>query len=81
VTGKRVRVIEMDDANYIQRIMRDGTPEAAAKVIASFGTAVRANQLNIKDEAAQILMGHRPRSLKDLLTQSKAALLAAPTSR
>lgn len=82
VTGKRVRVIEMDDANYIQHIMRDGTPEAAAKVVASFGTAMRANQLNIKDEATQILTGHRPRSVKDLLTQSKAALLAtAPASR
>jgi NAD(P)H dehydrogenase (quinone) len=81
VTGKRVRVIEMDDANYIQHIMRDGTPEAAAKVMASFGTATRANQLNIKDEAAQILTGHKPRSVKDLLTQSKAALLAASATR
>jgi NAD(P)H dehydrogenase (quinone) len=81
VTGKRVRVIEMDDANYIQHIMRDGTPEAAAKVIASFGTATRANQLNIKDEAAQILTGHKPRSLKDLLTQNKATLLASPATR
>lgn len=81
VTGKRVRVIEMDDANYIQHIMRDGAPEAAAKLIASFGTAMRANQLNIKDEATQILLGHRPRSVKDLLIQSKAALLAAPASR
>jgi len=81
VTGRRVRVIDMDDANYIQRLMRDGLPEAAAKVVASFGTATRANQLNIKDEATQILIGHAPRSVKDLLTQNKAALLAAPVPR
>lgn len=82
VTGKRVRVIEMDDANYVQRLVRDGMPEPIAKLTASFGTATRANQLNIKDEATQILIGHKPRSLKDLLIQSKASLLAtSPASR
>ena len=56
VTGKRIRVIEMDDATFIQRAVRSGMPEAAAKATASFGLAMRTNTLNIKNEALQILL-------------------------
>ena len=81
ITGKRVRVIEMDDATYIQHVMQGGTPEALAKLDASFGMAVRANSLNIKSEALKILLGRKPESLRDLLTENKARLVAAATGR
>jgi NAD(P)H dehydrogenase (quinone) len=81
VTGKRVRVVEMDDAAYIQRTVQAGVPEAGAKVVASFGTATRQNALNIKNEALQILLGRKPRSVRELLTENKARLLAAPAVR
>jgi NAD(P)H dehydrogenase (quinone) len=81
VTGKRVRVIEMDDATFIERTVQSGVPEASARAMASFGTAMRANALNIKNEALQILLGRKPQSVRELLTQNKARLLAAPAIR
>jgi NAD(P)H dehydrogenase (quinone) len=81
VTGKRVRVIEMDDATYVQHAVQGGAPEALAKLDASFGLAMRANSLNIKSETLQILLGRKPASVRDLLTQNKARLVAAATGR
>ncbi len=81
VTGKRVRVIEVDDATYIARAVQRGIPEPLAKVDASFGLAMRANSLNIKSEALQILLGHKPESVRDLLTENKALLVAAASAR
>jgi NAD(P)H dehydrogenase (quinone) len=81
VTGKRVRVIEMDDATYIQHAVQGGAPEAFAKLDASFGLAMRANSLNIKSEALQILLGRKPESVRDMLTENKARLVAAATGR
>ncbi len=79
VTGKRVRVIDVDDSTFIQRAVQAGQPEAAAKVTASFGTAMRVNSLNIKAEVAQILMGRKPESLRELLTRNKTRLVATTT--
>jgi NAD(P)H dehydrogenase (quinone) len=81
VTGKHVRVIEMDDGNYIQHEVQAGIPEAQAKLDASFGLARRANSLNIKNEALQILLGRKPQSLRDLLVDNKAQLVAVPRVR
>jgi len=81
VTGKRVRVIEVDDATFIQRAVHSGVAEPAAKVSASFGTAMRENALNIKNEALQILLGRKPQSLREFLTENKARLLATPAAR
>jgi NAD(P)H dehydrogenase (quinone) len=78
VTGKRIRVIEVDDATFIQRAVSKGMPEAAARVSASFGLAMRTNTLNIKNEALQILLKRKPQSLRELLMENKARLLAGP---
>ncbi len=77
VTGKRVSVINMDDSTFIQRAVQAGQTEAAAKVAASFGAAMRVNSLNIKAEVAQILMGRKPETLRELLTRNKTKLVAA----
>ena len=81
VTGKRVRVIEMDDATFIQHAVQGGMSEALAKSDASLGIAMRANSLNIKSEALQILLARKPESVRDLLTENRSLLVAAATGR
>jgi NAD(P)H dehydrogenase (quinone) len=81
LTRKRVNVINVDDATYIQRAVQGGLPEPAAKVSASFGTAIRANALNMRSEALQILLGRKPLSVREMLTQNKARLTAASAIR
>jgi NAD(P)H dehydrogenase (quinone) len=81
VTGQRVRVIDVDDATFIQRAIQGGMPETAAKASASVGVAIRANALNIRAEALQILLGRKPMSVRELLTENKARLNVAPTLR
>jgi NAD(P)H dehydrogenase (quinone) len=76
VTGRRVRTIEADDATFMARALRAGLPEAAVKVNASFGVALRANALNIRSDALQILLGRAPKSVRDLLVDNKTRLLA-----
>lgn len=77
VTGKRVRVIEVDDATFMARELQAGMPPERVKLEASFGIAMRANSLNIRNEALKILLGHEPESLRDLLTEHKSRLLSA----
>ncbi len=76
VTGKRVRVIDVDDATFMGRAMRAGMPAALAKLNASFGVAMRANSLNMRNEALQILLGRKPESVREMLLEHKARLLS-----
>jgi NAD(P)H dehydrogenase (quinone) len=80
VTGKSVRVIDVDDATYVGTLENAGVPEEAAKRAASFGAATRASYLNIKSDTLQILLGHAPQSVRELLTANKAQLLAPAAS-
>lgn len=77
VTGRRVRAIEADDATFMGREIRAGVPEALVKIDASFGLAMRANALNIRSDTLQILLGHPPKSVRDLLVENKTRLLSA----
>jgi NAD(P)H dehydrogenase (quinone) len=81
VTGKRVRVIDVDDATFVAHAVQAGVPEATAKLNASFGLATRMNSLNMRNEALQILMGQKPESLRDMLIENKALLVAKPQLR
>jgi NAD(P)H dehydrogenase (quinone) len=78
LTGRPVRVVEVDDATYIAAVVKTGVPEQLARMGASFGTATRENYLSVKSEALQILIGHKPQSVRELLTANKAALLPPP---
>jgi NAD(P)H dehydrogenase (quinone) len=80
ITGKSVRVIDVDDATYIATLEQAGVPAESAKLTASFGLATRANQLNIKSDTLQILLRRAPQSVRDLLTENKAQLLAPAAS-
>jgi NAD(P)H dehydrogenase (quinone) len=76
VTGKSIRVAEVDDATYVATLMTAGVPEAGAKVAATFGVATRTNYLNIKSQTLELLLGRKPRSVRELLEEHKAELLA-----
>jgi NAD(P)H dehydrogenase (quinone) len=80
VTSKPVRVIDVNDATYVATLVGEGVPEAGAKVAASFGAATRANFLNIKSETLEILIGREPQSVRELLNENKAQLLAPPAA-
>jgi NAD(P)H dehydrogenase (quinone) len=79
VTGKPVRVVDVDDATYVQTLVKSGVPEDSAKMAASFGLATRMSAINIKSDVLQLLLGHPPQSVRELLTQNKAQLLV-PTA-
>lgn len=76
ITGRSVRVADVDDATYIAMLEKTGVPEAGANVAASFGVATRMNALNIKSETLQLLLGRKPQSVRDMLAEHKAELLA-----
>jgi hypothetical protein len=59
------------------RELRAGLPGEVVKTDASFGVALRVNSLNIRSEALQILVGHAPKSVRDLLVENKTRLLSA----
>jgi NAD(P)H dehydrogenase (quinone) len=80
ITGKPVRVIYVDDDAYVAAAVQTGVPEPIARIGATFGFATRANFLNIKSETLQILIGRKPRSVRELLTANKAALLPASST-
>ena len=80
VTGKSVRVIDVDDTTYVATLKGAGRPESDAKMAASFGDATRENFLNIKSETLQLLIGRKPQSVRELLTANKSQLLAPAPS-
>lgn len=77
VTGRRVRTIEVDDATYMARALRAGMSGELTKLEASFGVAMRANALNIRNDTLKLLLGREPESLRDLLIEHKSRLLSA----
>ena len=81
ITGKAVRVVYVDDDTYIAGAVKTGIPEPLARIGATFGIATRGNFLNIKSETLEILLGRRPKSLRELLTANRAALLPASATR
>jgi NAD(P)H dehydrogenase (quinone) len=43
ITGKPVRVLDLNDQAYVDALVKAGVPEAGAKVAATFGVATRTN--------------------------------------
>ena len=82
VTGRHVRVVDVDDATFVSRATQGGMTDALARLTASFGIAMRTNSLNMRSDALQILLGRKAESLHDLLLENKTRLLrAAPQMR
>lgn len=74
VSGRSFRVIQVDDKVAIERGVQDGLSETQAKRNASFGLAMRANALNIRSDASQILLGRAPLSVREMLAQNRSRL-------
>lgn len=80
ITGKPVRVLDLDDQAYVASLVKAGVPEGGATVAATFGIATRTNYLNIKSETLQLLLGRKPQSVRELLAENKSRLTTS-TSR
>jgi NAD(P)H dehydrogenase (quinone) len=76
ISGKPVRVADVDDAAYISMLQKAGVPEAGATAAASFGLATRTNYMNIKSETLQLLLGRKPQSVRELLVEHRSELKA-----
>jgi NAD(P)H dehydrogenase (quinone) len=77
ISGRSVRVADVDDATYVSMLEQGGVPEAGARAAASFGIATRTNYMNIKSETLQLLLGRKPQSVRELLTEHKSELVAS----
>jgi NAD(P)H dehydrogenase (quinone) len=80
VTGKPVKYVSLDDAAFIERLKATGMPEAVARRVASFSVATREGQIAVQTTAVRDLTGQEPQSVRALLEQNKARLLAPPTT-
>jgi NAD(P)H dehydrogenase (quinone) len=81
VSGKPVKVTNIDDATLVERMKKSGTPEGFAKWSASLGTSVREGFVAIQSNDVQKLTGKAPQSVRTLLTANRQKLTAAPAPR
>jgi NAD(P)H dehydrogenase (quinone) len=65
--GKPVELVLVDDDAFIAGLQQHGIPAEGAKVIASFGRAVREGYLDQLSDAVQQLAGRPPRSLREVV--------------
>jgi NAD(P)H dehydrogenase (quinone) len=70
VSGKPVAATPVDDTTFISGLESHGIPSAAAHLIASFGIAIREDQLNQVSTAVQDLTGRAPIALRDVLASA-----------
>lgn len=67
VSGQPVAPAPVDDATFVAGLEAHGIPAPAAQLIASFGIAIREDQLNQVSTAVQDLTGRAPVALRDVL--------------
>jgi len=70
--GTPVELVLVDDDAFIAGLVEHGIPEEGAKVIASFGRAVREGYLDQLTDAAEQLAGRPPRRLRDIVAPALA---------
>ena len=77
VSGRRVQVVPLSDRKLNWGLARYGVPKPVARAIVAFGKAVREGYYDIVDPAAASLIGHEPRTLRDVLVANRGELLAS----
>jgi NAD(P)H dehydrogenase (quinone) len=70
VSGKDVEAISVDDDAFIAGLESHGLPAGVARLIASFGTAIREGALDQLSTAVQDLTGRAPIALRDVLASA-----------
>jgi NAD(P)H dehydrogenase (quinone) len=65
--GRPVELVLVDDDAFIAGLQEHGIPAEGAKVIASFGRAIREGYLDQLSDAVQQLAGRPPRSLREVV--------------
>lgn len=75
-TGKPIQVVNLTDEQLAGGMKAAGVPEAFIPTLVSFDTATRAGDLATVTQDTATLSGRKPKSLRDFLTENKAALLA-----
>lgn len=69
LTGKAIQVVQVDDDSFAQGMAdATGMPLAAARGMASFGTATRGGYLDVISSDFAELTGHEARTLRSVLT-------------
>ena len=65
--GAEVKLVTMDDETYIAGLVQVGLPEPVARLIASFGTAIREGYLDQRSGDVQALTGRAPEAVEPLV--------------
>lgn len=76
IAGKPIKVVNLTDEQLAGGMKAAGVPEAFIPTLVSFDTATRAGDLATVTPDTATLSGRKPKSLRDFLTENKAALLA-----
>ena len=75
VTGRPVEAVPISDDELVARIVARGVPEGLASRMATWGSAIRAGVLAVVSSAVEELTGRPPRSVREVLTEHRDALL------
>lgn len=76
ILGKPMKVVHLSDEQLAGGMKQAGVPEAIVPTLVSFEAAARAGDLGAVTDDVATLSGRRPRSLREFLEASRAALLA-----
>jgi NAD(P)H dehydrogenase (quinone) len=76
LSGKLVRYVPVTDAMLTSVLIGIGTPLPFARDVTAFGRAARLGYWDVIDPAFERLTGHPPATLRDVLTDRRADLLA-----
>jgi len=76
LSGRPVKVVDLDDRVLIWVLIGIGTPMPIAQAITAFGRAVRRGYFDVVDPAFERLTGRPPTTLRDVLIALRADLLA-----
>ena len=76
-TGRPVEAVPVSDEEFTAGLVAAGVPEAIAPGYATWGQAIRKGALNAQTTVVQDLTGRAPRSLRDVLTDHRDALLGS----
>jgi NAD(P)H dehydrogenase (quinone) len=76
LSGQQVNVVQLTDMMLTSVLVGIGTQMSIAYGITAFGRAMRQGYFDVVDPAFERLTGHAPASLREVLTEQRADLLA-----